>query len=134
MVFIEVNPSRQPQVAYFSMEIGLDPAMHTYSCGLGILAGDTLRTAADLAVLMVGVSLLHRYGYLHQRLDSTGNQMEEPDYWHPEEFMEPMPVRVIIIIEGREVYIRAWRYFVLGVSGYTVPVYFLDTNLPENSP
>jgi starch phosphorylase len=83
---------------------------------------------------MVGVSLLHRYGYLHQRLDSTGNQMEEPDYWHPEEFMEPMPVRVIIIIEGREVYIRAWRYFVLGVSGNTVPVYFLDTNLPENSP
>jgi starch phosphorylase len=134
MVFMAVNPARQPQVAYFSMEIGLDPAIPTYSGGLGILAGDTLRTAADLGAPLVGVSLLHRYGYLHQHLDATGNQTEEPDSWHPEEFMEPMPVRVNIRIEEREVYIRAWRYFVLGVSGSTVPVFFLDTDLPENSP
>jgi starch phosphorylase len=134
MEFMAVNPARQPQVAYFSMEIGLDPSMPTYSGGLGVLAGDTLRTAADLGVPMVGVSLLHRNGYLRQRLDAKGNQTEEPDPWHPKEFMEPIPVRVMIIIEGREVHIRAWCYIVLGVTGNTVPVYFLDTNLPENSP
>jgi starch phosphorylase len=72
MVFMPGSPVQQPQVAYFSMEIALDPAIPTYSGGLGILAGDTLRTAADLGVPMVGVSLLYRNGYLRQRLDSTG--------------------------------------------------------------
>jgi glycogen phosphorylase len=134
MVFMAGSRAQQPQVAYFSMEIGLDPAMPTYSGGLGILAGDTLRTAADLGVPMVGVSLLHRNGYFHQHLDARGNQTEEADPWYPKEFMEAMPARVMLIIEGREVHLQAWRYIVLGISGNTVPVYFLDTNLPENSP
>jgi starch phosphorylase len=134
MVFMAVSPAQQPQVAYFSMEIGLDPSIPTYSGGLGILAGDTLRTAADLGVPMVGISLLHRNGYLRQRLDSTGNQTEEPEPWYPQKFMEPMPVRVVLIIEGREVHVQAWRYIVLGISGNTIPVYFLDTDLLENSP
>jgi starch phosphorylase len=83
---------------------------------------------------MIGVSLLHRNGYLHQHLDASGNQTEESDPWYPQEFMEPMPTRVIIIIEGREVHVQAWCYLVLGISGNTVPVYFLDTDLLENSP
>lgn len=121
-------------VAYFSMEVGLDPEMPTYSGGLGILAGDTLRSAADLGVTMVGVTLLHRKGYFRQHLDASGNQTESPSTWSPEDFMEPMPPRVTVSIEDRQVQVRAWRYIIYGMGGHPVPVYFLDTALPENAP
>ncbi len=121
-----------PQIAYFSMEIGLDSEIPTYSGGLGVLAGDTLRAAADLRVPMVGISLVHRKGYFRQGLDTWGNQIERPVEWIPERFLSPISHRVTIEIEGRPVQIRAWRYLVEGVSGFQIPVYFLDTNLPEN--
>lgn len=120
-------------VAYFSMEIGLDPAIPTYSGGLGVLAGDTIRSAADLRAPMVAVTLLHRKGYFHQRLDASGWQREEPVRWVVEDFLKEMIPRTSVTIEGRAVHLRAWRYEVQGVSGYNVPVYFLDTDLPENS-
>ena len=120
-------------VAYFSMEVGLNPAMPTYSGGLGMLAGDTLRAAADLGVHMVGVTLLHRKGYFRQHLDAQGNQTESPAVWSPEQFLEPLTPRASVIIEGRQVQIQAWSYVVHGVAGHTVPVFFLDTALPENS-
>jgi len=123
----------QPLIAYFSMEVGLDPSLPTYSGGLGVLAGDTLRAAADLGVPMTGMTLLHRKGYFRQHLDSNGNQLESPSEWSPETILEPMEPRISVIIEGRQVHIRAWRYLVHGTSGYVVPVYFLDTALPENS-
>jgi starch phosphorylase len=121
-------------VAYFSMEVGLEAAMPTYSGGLGVLAGDTLKAAADLGVPMVGVTLLHRRGYFRQHLDALGNQSEEPAVWRPEDFLEALPARAMIHLEGRTVVIRAWRYQVLGASGHVVPVYFLDTALDENDP
>jgi starch phosphorylase len=121
-------------VAYFSMEVGLDPAIPTYAGGLGVLAGDTLRAAADLGVPMVGVTLLHRKGFFRQHLDASGNQSESPSIWYPEELLEPMEPRITVPICDREVQVRAWRYLVQGVTGHTVPVYFLDTALPENSP
>ena len=121
-------------VAYFSMEVGVDPAMPTYSGGLGVLAGDTLRAAADLGVPMVGVTLLHRKGYFQQHLDANGNQTESPSIWSPKEFLEPMPFEVPVTIERRQVLVGAWRYVVYGTGGHPVPVYFLDTALPQNSP
>ena len=121
-------------VAYFSMEVGVDPAMPTYSGGLGVLAGDTLRAAADLGVPMVGVTLLHRKGYFRQHLDANGNQTEIPSIWSPKEFLEPMPFQVPVTIEGRQVLVTAWRYVIYGTGGHPVPVYFLDTGLPQNSP
>lgn len=121
-------------VAYFSMEVGLDPAMPTYAGGLGMLAGDTLRSAADLGIHMVGVTLLHRKGYFRQHLDAQGNQTESPATWSPEKFLEPLQPRASVTIEGRKVNIRAWSYVVRGVSKHDVPVFFLDTALPENSP
>lgn len=127
------KPKAQSVIAYFSMEVGIDPSLPTYSGGLGILAGDTLRAAADLGVPMIGMTLLHRKGYFRQHLDSNGNQSESPSEWSPEKILEPMEPRVSVTIEGRQVHIRAWRYLVRGASGYTVPVYFLDTALPENS-
>jgi starch phosphorylase len=116
------------------MEVGLEPTMPTYSGGLGVLAGDTLRAAADLGVPMVGVSLLHRKGYFRQHLDAHGNQTESPASWSPEELLEALPAQVSIVVEGRPVGVRAWRYRVRGVSGQTVPVYFLDTSLEQNHP
>jgi len=121
-------------VAYFCMEVGLDPAVPTYAGGLGMLAGDTLSAAADLGVPMVGLTLLHRKGYFRQHLDGEGNQTESPALWSPEKLLELMPERVSVTIEGRPVYIRAWLYKLTGISGHVVPVYFLDTALPENTP
>jgi starch phosphorylase len=126
--------ARAPEIAYFSMEIGLDPAMPTYSGGLGILAGDTLRAAADLAVPIVGVTLLHRKGYFRQHLDANGNQTESPCEWSPEKFLRPLPVRAAITLEGRRLQLRAWLYELRGASGHAVPVYLLDTALEENDP
>lgn len=132
---MEIFPAVQSQlvtVAYFSMEVGLESAIPTYSGGLGVLAGDTLRSAADLGVPMVAVTLLHRQGYFRQHLDASGNQTESPDLWDPEAILEPLAPRVAVTLEGREVQVRAWRYLVHGLSGH-VPIYFLDTALPENS-
>src|ERR1044071_8277361 len=120
-------------VAYFSMEICLDQAIPTYSGGLGVLAGDTLRSAADLAVPMVGITLLHRKGYFEQHLDRAGRQEERPVVWNPEDILEPVGARATVDIEGRTVHIRAWKFTVHGYGGHEVPVYLLDTQLPENS-
>jgi starch phosphorylase len=124
----------EPVIAYFSMEVGLEPAMPTYSGGLGVLAGDTLRAAADLGVPMVGVTLLHRKGYFRQHLDAQGNQSESPALWSPEELLTPVPAHVTVTLEGRRVHVHGWRYMVRGLSDRAVPVYFLDTLLPENTP
>lgn len=124
---------RNQTVAYFSMEIGIDNSLHTYSGGLGVLAGDTLRAAADLNVPLVGLTLIHRQGYLRQKLSADGWQTEEPDPWEIEQFLQAESPRISVIIEGRQVQVRAWRYDVRGIRGFDVPVYFLDTNLPENT-
>jgi len=121
------------KIAYFSMEIAVDSQIPTYSGGLGILAGDTIRSAADLEIPMVAVTLLYRKGYFFQRIDSNGWQIEEPSNWVVEDFLEEMPPRVSGILEGRTVTYRAWKYEVTGVSGFKVPVYFIDTDIPENS-
>lgn len=116
------------------MELFLDPAMPTYAGGLGILAGDTIRTAADLGIPAVGVTLLHRKGYFQQHLDANGNQWETEAVWSPEKFLELMPPRVQVTVGGRQVQVQAWRYLVRSEFGNAVPVYLLDTALPENSP
>ena len=119
-------------VAYFSMEIGLDSDMATYSGGLGVLAGDTVRAAADVGLNMVAVTLLTREGYFRQVLDTAGKQCEYPASWIPEEKLVEMPERVEVVIENRAVQLRAWRYEVMGVDGHRVPVYFLDSDVDGN--
>lgn len=115
------------------MEIGLDSAMPTYAGGLGILAGDTIRSAADLKVPLVAVTLLHRRGYFTQKLDEHGKQAEGPAEWKVEDFLSEQEERVTLAIERRSVALRAWLYEVRGIDGFVVPVYFLDADLPENS-
>lgn len=125
--------NEQRTVAYFSMEIGIKTGIPTYSGGLGVLAGDTIQSAADLNVPMVAVTLLYRKGYFHQRLDANGWQREEPAEWVVENFLEEMPPRTSATIEGRTVHLRCWKYEVEGIGGFEVPVYFLDADLPENT-
>ena len=125
---------KEPKIAYFSMEIGLRPDIPTYSGGLGVLAGDTLRSAADLNLPFVAVTLIYRKGYFHQKIDDKGHQIELPAEWDPSLLMTTAPEKVTVTIEGKPVYIQAWIYFVESVRGGNIPVIFLDTNLPENTP
>jgi starch phosphorylase len=119
-------------VAYFTMEIALENAMPSYSGGLGVLAGDTIRAAADIRLPMVAVSLLYRKGYFTQLLSDDGSQSEESVEWKMEDFLHEEPARVTVPLEDRRVELRAWRYDAKGVRGFEVPVYFLDADLPSN--
>jgi starch phosphorylase len=121
-------------VAYFSMEIALENDMPSYSGGLGVLAGDTIRAAADIRLPMVAVSLLYRKGFFRQRLSEEGMQTEEAVEWKVEDFLTEETPRVIVNLENRPVEIRAWRYTAVGVRGYEVPIFFLDADLPGNAP
>lgn len=127
----ELTPPKR-LVAYFSMEIALQNDMPSYSGGLGVLAGDTIRAAADLRLPMIAVSLLYRKGYFTQVLSEDGTQTEEPTEWRVEDFLKAEEARVKVPLEARRVEIRAWRYDVVGVHGFVVPVYFLDADLPAN--
>jgi len=120
-------------VAYFSMEIAIHPSMPTYSGGLGVLAGDTLRSAADLGIPLIAFTLLHRKGYFQQHLDRTGMQSEEVQPWNPEAFCTEEPARVTVSVEDRIVNVRAWRYDMRGRAGHVVPIYLLDTDIEGNS-
>lgn len=121
-------------VAYFSMEIAVIPEIPTYSGGLGVLAGDTLRAAADMGLPVAAVTLAHRKGYFRQHLDANGAQTEEPQPWSPEKMLEGEEPVITVTIEGRPVAVRAWRYDLVGVSGHHVPIYFLDSDLEQNDP
>jgi len=121
-------------VAYFSMEIALESDMPTYSGGLGVLAGDTLRAAADLGLPMCAVSLLYRKGYFRQSIDENGKQHEGTVTWKPETWLKPVSEKASIEIEGQKVAVKAWRYDIKGETGHILPVFFLDTDVAENSP
>ena len=122
-----------PRVAYFSMEIALRNEIPTYAGGLGVLAGDMVRSAADLMLPMVAISLVSRAGYFRQRIDEQGRQQELPDYWQPELWAKPLDAKVAVTIEGRAVWVSAWLYLVEGISGGKQPVLLLDTDLNENT-
>lgn len=121
------------RIAYFSMEIAIDPRMPTYSGGLGVLAGDTLRSFADVRVPAVGLTLMYRKGYFAQALDPVRGQIETPESWSPEAHLRPLRAEVEVAIEGRPVRVHAWQYDVVGVSGFLVPVLLLDTDLVVNA-
>jgi starch phosphorylase len=115
------------------MEIAIDPGMPTYSGGLGVLAGDTLRSAADLGLPLVAFTLVHRKGYFQQHLDKNGAQSEDIQPWNPAEFCAEEKARVTVSVEDRIVTVRCWRHELAGRYGNVVPIYLLDTDLEENS-
>ena len=131
-IYPHASSKSQTPVAYFSMEIAILPEMNTYSGGLGVLAGDTLRAAADLSLPLVAVTLAHRRGYFRQILSEDGVQVEEEQPWDVAAFTQEVPVRAMVAIEGRSVHVRALCHEIRGVTGHVVSVYLLDTDLPEN--
>ena len=124
---------REPRIAYFSMEIALRTEIPTYGGGLGILAGDTMRTAADLELPMVAVSLVSRQGYFRQEFDAQGRQLERPDPWDPSRWATPLDAKVTVPCEGRSVWVGGWLYVLEAHLGGRQPVILLDTDLNENS-
>lgn len=131
-----MSTSRSPEsvrIAYFSMEVAVEDTIPTYSGGLGVLAGDTLRAAADLQIAMVAVTLVHRKGYFRQRLDADGNQSEDDASWQPETRLERLDSNISIRLADRNIAICAWRHRIQGVSPHPIDVFLLDTDLPENS-
>ena len=121
-------------VAYFSMEIALSKELPTYSGGLGMLAGDTLRSAADTGAPMVAVSLAHRCGYFRQHLDTQGQQTESNVPWFPETRLPEASATITLTLQDRELTVRAWRFDVVGVTGHILPVFLLDTDVEGNDP
>ena len=119
-------------VAYFSMEIGIKPEIKTYSGGLGVLAGDTLKSAADLGMDFTGVTLLYRDGYFSQILNEEGFQEEKPQEWDYRDILEDTGETVQVSVGDQEVNIKAYRYTFDCEKG-SVDIYFLDTGLEENS-
>ncbi len=130
----EPSPAGARRIAYFSMEAGVDSTMPTYSGGLGVLAGDTLKSCADLKVPVVAVTLLYRKGYFDQVLDDWGNQREQAVLWDPSAYARRLPPTVKVSIERRVVSVRAWQYDIVGSTGYVVPLVLLDTNVDGNAP
>jgi starch phosphorylase len=128
------NDVERSVVAYFSMEIAINPEMNTYSGGLGVLAGDTLRAAADMGLPLIAVTLAHRKGYFRQLLSASGQQTEEAQPWDVSLYTEPESPRVTIELEGRLVTVRALRHSIEGVTGRKIAVFLLDTDLEENDP
>jgi len=122
------------KIAYFSMEIGLSNNIHTYNGGLGILAGDTVKSCADLKVPLVGVTLVSKKGHFKQELTSSGKQIEHPDPWDPSEYMQLLPTEVKVQIQKRDVAVKPWLYTVKSQAGGVVSVYFLDTDVETNIP
>jgi starch phosphorylase len=116
------------------MEIALSKALPTYSGGLGMLAGDTLRSAADTAAPMVAVSLAHRRGYFRQHLSDLGQQTETDVPWYPETALPSANEIIALTMQGRQVLVRAWRFDVVGVNGHIIPVFLLDTDVEGNDP
>lgn len=121
------------RIAYFSMEIATRPEMHTYSGGLGILAGDTARSCADLELPLVFVTLVCRAGCFRQRIDAEGRQVEEPDPWQPAAWCTPLDAMVSISIEGSPDWIRPWLYVHTCPHSHQIPILLLDTDLDQNA-
>jgi starch phosphorylase len=123
-----------PRVAYFSMEIALESAIPTYAGGLGVLAGDTVRAAADLELPLVAVSLVSRGGHFRQSFDEAGRQVEQPAPWEPREHATPLAAKVALTLGNREVWVGGWLYVLRGHLGGLQPVVLLDADLQENHP
>ncbi|MGE3933250.1 MAG: alpha-glucan family phosphorylase [Rhodospirillaceae bacterium] len=122
------------RIAYFSMEIALRAEIHTYSGGLGVLAGDTARSCADLKLPVVFVTLVSRQGYLRQEIDDAGRQVEHADPWDPVDWATPLGARITVALDGRDVWVHGWLHVIRDRRGHEVPVLLLDTDVKDNDP
>ena len=119
-------------IAYISMEIALDSNIPTYSGGLGVLSGDTIRSAADLEIPMVGICLCYSSGYFYQFFNEYGEQKEKEMVWNFFFEFDKVEKPITIEIEDKEVLISAWRYQQIGLSEHVLPIYLLTTDVDGN--
>ncbi|MDH5768358.1 MAG: alpha-glucan family phosphorylase [Nitrospirota bacterium] len=126
--------TKEPKIAYFSMEIGIQNDIPTYSGGLGVLAGDTIKSGADLKLPMIAVTLISKKGYFRQELDRKGKQIVHPVFWDPSMYMALLPTKITVQIEGRDVALQVWQYNVKSLTSGSVPIFFLDTDVEGNTP
>ena len=123
---------KETTIAYFSAEIGISASLPTYSGGLGVLAGDHIKAAADAGLPMVGITLLYKEGYFEQRVNETGEQTETYPRFDPESKLKQLPDKFILRLRERDVWIEAYEYSYKGEGGQTISIYFLDTDIKEN--
>lgn len=124
--------SKDIKVAYFSAEIGVYKDIKTYSGGLGILAGDTIKAMADIGVPFCAVTLLYKEGFFKQKIDENNRQIEIEDSWDYENILYDTGYQTKVNISGEDVYIKIWKYEYVGAGGHIVPIYFLDTHMDKN--
>ena len=124
--------TKDTKVAYISMEIALDSNIPTYSGGLGVLSGDTVRSAADLEIPMVGLCLCYSSGYFYQLFNEFGDQKEKEIEWNFFYEFEKVPNPISMKIEDKEIKVSAWLYRVIGQSGHIIPIYLLTTDVEGN--
>ena len=132
----EGKPTRRNPIAYFSAEFALHESVRIYSGGLGVLAGDHLKSASDLRVPLIGLGLFYSGGYMSQRVTAAGDQISEVDWNDPRDLPIELvrnrdgdPVLVSIGFPSSRVMLQAWR-----IQVGRVPLYLLDANLPQNRP
>ena len=129
-----MNTNRAPlDCAYFSMEFMLESDIPTYAGGLGVLAGDLMRSCADMSVPVVGVSLVYNDSTYRQMISPDGKQNYESLVWHKNDQLTKLPNRVEIMIQGEKVVVGVWRYDITGINEFIVPIYLLDTDFIDNS-
>ncbi len=129
---VDDNLKNDTKVAYISMEIGIESNIPTYSGGLGVLSGDTVRSAADLEIPMVGICLCYSSGYFYQLFNEHGEQKEKEIEWSFFYEFEKIGKPITIKIENKEVKVSAWLYRVIGQSGHVLPIYLLTTDIDGN--
>ena len=123
---------RKSTIAYFSAEIGISSRLPTYSGGLGVLAGDHIKAAADAKINLCAVSLLYKEGYFKQRIDEDGSQTETYPQFDPLPILTLLPLKFTLKLRNRDVWIQVYKYSYRGLSGHEIPIYFLDTDVKDN--
>jgi len=123
----------QIKIAYFSAEIGISSSLPTYSGGLGILAGDHIKAAADEGLPLCAITLLYKEGYFKQRVDEEGNQTETYPKFDPEPLLKKLDFTFPLHLRGRDVQIKVYRLDYTGFNDHILPIYFMDTDLESNS-
>ncbi len=122
-------------IAYFVMECAADSRIPTYSGGLGILAGDTLQSFADLEVPAVCITLLWKNGFTNQKLASDGTQLDSVQEWDVERYMQPTNIKIKMPLGDKDITITAYKYTIESTKGDNeIDAYFLTPDVPENDP
>ena len=128
------DEKKNQEIAYFSMEIALESILPIYSGGLGILAGDALRSAADMGIPMIAVTLVYDAGYFYQQIGPNGEQIEKEMKWDFSDDFERLEQQVILELQDKSIKVEAWKYELIGRNGHKIPVILLDTDLKLNEP